>query len=151
VEYSGYFWSGAGKNVEARGVKGTTRKSTESINPVSLWLNLQSWGLHESKVSPLHVCCCCGTWYFSETLNTVSRGCFSCFCLVFGPHFLQLDFLFHSQYEKRCQILLKVDMLCLVDIPGRPVIFWSETEEWMEWEEVAGWKKGEWSCSGDVT
>lgn len=50
-----------------------------------------------------------------------------------------------SPYEGRYLVLLQLDMPCLVDIPERLALFWSEKEEnWMEGAEggVGGSKGG---------
>lgn len=54
-----------------------------------------------------------------------------------GTLFLILDYL---RCEGRCLDLLQLDMLCLVDIPGKPVLFRRETEE--EWVEGRGLQLG---------
>jgi hypothetical protein len=51
---------------------------------VSQRLKWQSWGLHGSKLCPLHTCCGCLVWYFSGTTNSWRGNVFD-YCLFWNP------------------------------------------------------------------
>lgn len=51
---------------------------------------------------------------------------------------LQLRYFILLWYEGMCLNILELDVPCLVDIPGRPVLFLKKMEkEWI-------WERGEW-------
>lgn len=74
----------------------------------------------------------------------------------FRTFLLLLVGLFQPYYEERCLVLLHLHMPCLVDIPGKPVLFWREMEKkWIrgrgrQQRERLGGKGGRGNCRCNI-
>lgn len=113
-----------------------------------------------ASIEPVWICIrssayvlCCGEWRPCELLTVETGAISNSWDNIERP--APLSGLLHpTSYEVLCLVfyaLLHLTMSYTVDIPGRPDLFWWETEEWiMGWEEVHGsgraWRSGERGC-----
>lgn len=117
-------------NEWARRVKDSTTRPSESPN-------LSLWGLTETEawmqgldLGPLYTCSICAAWSSCRSPNNWSRGCLTLLPAIRSHSYL--DCLVEPQFERRCLVLLGLD------VPG-----WGYTQRglrfiWREGEGVIG-------------
>jgi hypothetical protein len=108
-----------------------TRKSTELTNLGSwnLRLNWQPVSSPGTDIGSLHICNSCVAWSSCGTLKSGCRGYLWHFYCLLGCFYSYWVALSSLKTRGMCLLVLKLDVLCLVAIHGRPALFWIKIKE----------------------